>query len=133
MIHPRLATLLLVGWMTSAWPAAAKSPLDRCWAEVRTRVELKPCLERLLQEAERALETALSAADVEARELDRLSSRRAENALKLSISQDAWRAYREAECARRRAAMEPGTGAGDSHLACRIELTQARAVELAEP
>lgn len=75
----------------------------------------------------------MSAAEAAARELDDLTSSRAENARKLAASQGAWRAYVDAECARRRAALEPGTGAGDVQLACRIELTEARAAALAGP
>lgn len=133
MIRVWLATSLMLGDALVAGPAAAAGPLERCWAEVDTRVELQPCLDRLLEEAEAALETAVSAAEAAARELDDLTSSRAGNARKLAASQEAWRAYVDAECARRRAALEPGTGAGDVQLACRIELTEARAAALAGP
>ena len=78
------------------------------------------CLDRLLQLAERDLTQAYAERYVDARAAD--ANRAAEPATAtFRRSADTWRAYRDAECARR--------GAGDAAKACLVELTRRRMLD----
>ncbi|MGH8674026.1 MAG: lysozyme inhibitor LprI family protein [Burkholderiales bacterium] len=79
------------------------------------------CLDTLLQIAEQELTELYARHYVEAREADA----KAGNEAALTAfrkSGDAWRAYRDVECARR--------PAGDERKACTLELTRRRALDL---
>jgi len=79
------------------------------------------CLDTLLQVAEQDLTQAYAQRLQEARELD--AARKSEDSITaFRKTADVWRAYRDAECARR--------GAGDERKACMIELTRRRALDL---
>lgn len=79
------------------------------------------CLDALLQVAEQDLTQAYAQRFQEARELD--AARKNEDSVAaFRRAADAWRAYRDAECARR--------GAGDARKACMLELTRHRALDL---
>ena len=79
------------------------------------------CLDALLQVAEQDLTPAYAQRFQEARGLD--ASRKNEDSITaFRKAADAWRAYRDAECARR--------GAGDERKACMVELTRRRALDL---
>jgi uncharacterized protein YecT (DUF1311 family) len=79
------------------------------------------CLDPLLQVAEQDLTQAYAQRFQEARELD--AARKSEDSITaFRKTADAWRAYRDAECARR--------GAGEERKACMIELTRRRALDL---
>jgi len=79
------------------------------------------CLDALLQVAEQDLMPAYEQRFQEARGLD--ASRKSEDSITaFRKTADAWRAYRDAECARR--------GAGDERKACMVELTRRRALDL---
>ena len=112
---------------------ASESPLARCWKQADTRVELRPCLEKLLQDADDHLQTLQSKVARQAAELDRVMGYRTDNVAKVCASDVRWRAYRDAECDRRALAMSPGTGSGDVYLACRISLANERMKHLGMP
>ena len=114
-------------------PLASESPLARCWKQADTRVELRPCLEKLLQDADDRLQKLQSKVERQAAELDRVTGSRADNVGKVRTSDVRWRAYRDAECDRRAQAMSPGTGSGDVYLACRISLANERMQHLDMP
>ena len=79
------------------------------------------CLETLQNVAEQELTELYAKHTVDARQADAKAGN--ENALNaFRRGADAWRAYRDAECARR--------AAGDERQACMVELTRRRALDL---
>jgi len=97
-------------------------------AQCRRSAEFANCLDGLLQVAEQDLIALYSRHFVEAREADsKAGNESAVTAFRRSA--DAWRAYREAECARR-PAPSTGGGSGDAGKACLVELTRRRALDL---
>ncbi|GMQ96035.1 MAG: hypothetical protein BMS9Abin14_527 [Gammaproteobacteria bacterium] len=112
---------------------SSESPLARCWKQAETRIELAPCLEKLLQDADDRLGRMQSKVKRQASELDRVTGYRSDNVAKFRASDARWRAYRDAECDRQAQAMSPGTGSGDVYLACRITLTNERVKHLGMP
>jgi uncharacterized protein YecT (DUF1311 family) len=79
------------------------------------------CLDTLLQVAEQDLTQAYAQRFQEARELD-AAAKNEDSTNAFRKAAEAWRAYRDAECARR--------GAGDERKACMVELTRRRALDL---
>jgi len=79
------------------------------------------CLDTLLNVAEQELTELYSKYTVDARQADaKVGNENASNAFRRGA--DAWRAYRDAECARR--------PAGDERKACMVEHTRRRALDL---
>lgn len=90
-------------------------------AQCRRSKAAAACLDTLLEVAERDLMDAYAGHFAEARAIDAISKN--ENAAAaFRRSSDAWRAYRDAECARR--------GGGEESKACLIDLTRRRALDL---
>ncbi|MEW6688247.1 MAG: lysozyme inhibitor LprI family protein [Pseudomonadota bacterium] len=90
-------------------------------AQCRRAPEPAGCLEALLQLAEQDLTQLYAQHLVDARAADvKAGDESASNAFRRSA--DAFKAYREAECARR--------GGGDATSACLVELTRRRALDL---
>lgn len=90
-------------------------------AQCRRGTETAGCLDTLLQLAEQDLTQIYARHYVDARELDAAAGNDDRmNAFRRSA--EAFKAYREAECARR--------GAGDVAKACMVELTRRRALDL---
>lgn len=112
---------------------ADETPLHHCWRQASSRIELKPCLERWLRDAEEQLKEAQRKVEMVATELDRVTGDRSKNVELARASDTRWRAYRDAECDRQAEAMSPGTGMGDMYLACRITLTDERVRHLGMP
>ncbi len=84
---------------------------------------LSPCLDALLQIAEQELTQIYASRFQQARETDvAAGNENASNAFRRS--NEAWRAYRDAECTRR------GAAASEAHRACAVELTRRRALDL---
>ena len=103
------------------WMPVPAGPLEQCGGAERGQEDRKDgrtaCLRRLLDAAERDLAAAQ----------DRIGPQGGG----LAESDAAWRAYRDAECARRGAA--PGDGSEDAVLACLIREARERVRELNEP
>jgi len=79
------------------------------------------CLDSLLGIADQELTVLYAKHTVEARQADsKAGDQNASNTFQRSV--DSWRAYRDAECARR--------AAGDERKACLLELTRRRALDL---
>ncbi len=110
-------------------PTGPPSSLAVCYSRSAIRLDVAPCLETALAAAERDLADRLAAARKDAADLDRVTGR-THTAAALEASQRAWLAYRDEECHRRAALVAGGTGEGDIGLACRVDLTSARADEL---
>jgi uncharacterized protein YecT (DUF1311 family) len=93
------------------------------FAQCRRGDGAKPgqCLETLLNLAEQELTELYAKHTVDARQVDaKAGNDNALNAFRRGA--DAWRAYRDAECARR--------PVGDERKACMVELTRRRALDL---
>lgn len=90
-------------------------------AQCRRGSDPADCLDALLQIAEQDLTQIYARHYVEAREAD-FAAKNDDRMNAFRRSADAFKAYREAECARR--------GAGDANKACMVELTRRRALEL---
>jgi uncharacterized protein YecT (DUF1311 family) len=92
-------------------------------AQCRRGANASDCMDSLMQVAEQDLTQIYAKHFVEAREVDsKAGNETAVNAFRRSA--DTWKAYRDAECARRNAAGSP------AHKACFVELTQQRARDL---
>ena len=90
-------------------------------AQCRRGPDAAGCLDSLLQVAEQELTPLYAQHYVDARENDSAAkNENAQNAFRKSA--EAWRAYRDAECARR--------GTADAIKACMVELTRRRALDL---
>lgn len=107
------------------WVPRRDAPvLEQC----RRSPEFANCLDGLLQVAEQDLTALYSKHFVEARETDAKAGN--ESAVTtFRRSADAWRAYRDAECARRSGPSASGAS-GDANKACLVELTRRRALDL---
>ena len=116
--------------MAAGSDEASASPLAYCWKKASMRIELAPCLKKLLADAEDLLNTTHGDVEHEAAELDRVTDYRSKNVARTRASDERWRAYRDAECDRQAEAMSPGTGSGDVYLSCRITLTNDRVRQL---
>lgn len=108
---------------------APPSALAQCYAASATRIGVSDCLRRKVAEADEALAEALAAAQRQAAGLDAVASRSTTLAA-LERSQEAFRAYQDAECTREAAQVGAGTGAADVERDCRVRLARIRIGEL---
>lgn len=98
--------------------------LAQCRRSEELRAQTGSCLELLLRMAEQDLTAIYGLRFQEANE-------RGEQALAAyRKSNDEWRQYRDAECSRRRDFAPAGVSAGDYHMACVVELTRRRALDM---
>ena len=114
-----------------AGPEPAPRSLAECWRWSPSRAELDECLASELLEAERALEAAERGAHEAVRRLTIATGRQSAMAAQ-AASDQAWRAYRDAECDRIAELAAGGSGAGDFYRACLIDRARARIRELGE-
>lgn len=111
---------LLFNWM----PRQNISALAQCRRSEELRPQAGACLEFLLRTAEMDLTQVYASGFQQANE-------RGEQALAaFRKSNDEWREYRDAECARRRDQPPAGVAADDAHLACVVELTRRRGLDM---
>jgi uncharacterized protein YecT (DUF1311 family) len=105
-------------------PRQNVAALAQCRRDEQVRAQARSCLEFLLRTAEQDLTQVYANAFQQAHE-------RGEQALAaFRKSNDEWRQYREAECARRRGQPLAGVPADDVHLACMVELTRRRMLDV---
>jgi uncharacterized protein YecT (DUF1311 family) len=110
-------------------PRANPSALVQCSRDAALRDKPRPCLQTLLQVAENDLMQAYADAFQDARERDHGTG--AEKATDtFRKSNDEWRRYRDAECARRRDRAPRGVSPDDHQLACLVELTRRRGLDV---
>jgi uncharacterized protein YecT (DUF1311 family) len=110
-------------------PRPNASALAQCTRDVAQRAKPRPCLEVLLQVAENDLMQAYANRFQDAREKDHGSG--AENATNtFRKANDEWRQYRDAECARRKDQLPQGIALEDYQLACMVELTRRRQLDM---
>jgi len=93
------------------------------------REKPRPCLDVLLRVAESDLMQVYALQFQDARERDHNAGN--EDAVaSFRKANDEWRQYRDAECARRRDHAPRGVAPDDYHLACMVELTRRRALDM---
>lgn len=110
-------------------PRLNVSAMAQCTRDEGLRAKPRPCLETLLQVAENDLTQAYASRFQDARERD--SGTGKEDSVNVfRRSNDEWRRYRDAECSRRRETVSQGVAADDHQLACMIELTRRRALDM---
>lgn len=98
-------------------PRLDGSTLVSCTRGPETRAKSAECIDALLKLVDQDLTQAYARRFQEARDADaRAGNQNASNAIRKS--NDAWRAYRDAECARR--------GVGDAYQACLVDLGRQR-------
>jgi uncharacterized protein YecT (DUF1311 family) len=110
------------------WLARPNAPvLPQCTRD--PGLKTKGCLEHLLQVAELDLTQVQAMRFQEARERDDAAGN--ENAaIAFRKANDEWRQYRDAECARRREHAPKGVSPEDYQLACTLELTRRRTLDM---
>jgi uncharacterized protein YecT (DUF1311 family) len=110
-------------------PRANASALAQCTRDGALREKPRPCLEVLLQVAENDLMQMYAMRFQDARERDDKTKNEAAIAA-YRKSNDEWRQYRDAECARRRDYTPEGVAADDYQIACVVDLTRRRALDM---
>jgi uncharacterized protein YecT (DUF1311 family) len=105
------------------------SALSQCTRDREYRDKPRPCLEVLLQVAENDLTQSYAMRFQDARELDQKASNEAA-IIAYRKSNDEWKQYRDAECARRRDYAPQGVTADDYQMACVVDLTRRRALDM---
>lgn len=110
-------------------PRANVPALAQCTRDEAMRKQPRPCLELLLQVAENDLTQVYAIRFQESRERDHDAGN--ENLVtSFRKANDEWRQYRDAECARRLDHRPKEVAADDHRLACMIELTRRRALDM---
>ena len=89
----------------------------------------RACLETLLSTAEIDLTQSYAPRYQEARDLDGGTGKEV-FVERFRKANEEWKQYRDAECARRSALVAQGTAAEDLHLACVVDLTRRRALDM---
>ena len=110
-------------------PRQNAAAITHCLRDEGQRAMPRPCLELLMQVAEAELTQVYALGFQEARERD-FNAKAEDFTAAYRKSNDAWRQYRDAECARRRPFAPAGLSAEDYQLACAVELTQRRALDI---
>ncbi|HZO04399.1 MAG TPA: lysozyme inhibitor LprI family protein [Burkholderiales bacterium] len=101
----------------------------QCTRDGSFRDKPRPCLETLLQVAENDLMQIYALHFQDARERDQNAGN--ENLVtSFRKANDEWRQYRDAECARRRDHTPKSVTAEDYQLACMVELTRRRVLDM---
>ena len=110
-------------------PRINASAMAQCTRDRALRGKPRKCLETLLSVAETDLMQAYSAQFQEARERDnKAGNEAAVNTFRKANEE--WRQYRDAECQRRGDHTPKGVAAEDFLLACAVELTRRRALDM---
>jgi uncharacterized protein YecT (DUF1311 family) len=110
-------------------PRLNPSAMAQCTRDDTLRGKPGKCLETLLSVAETDLMQAYSAQFQEARERDNQAGNEAA-ANTFRKANEEWRQYRDAECQRRRDHAPKGVAVEDFQVACAVELTRRRALDM---
>jgi len=108
--------------------AAFADPTLEC-ADASSQVEIGSCVGEMEQRVTRALEASYGFAMQAAKELDDVTGRVVAQPA-LEASQNAWAAYRDAQCDAVGASFGGGSGTGIAITSCRVDLGRARVDEL---
>ena len=118
----------LIAALTVSMTPAIADPTLEC-GQASSQVEIGACVNDMLERVDAALEVALSLASGAAQDLDDVTGR-AVYVPALAASQEAWTAYRDAQCEAVGASFGGGSGTGIGVAACRVGLGRARVAEL---
>lgn len=110
-------------------PRRDASAMAQCMRDDTTRANPRPCLQTLIEVTEADLTQAYASKLTDARQLDVASGNEAPSD-RFRASNKAWLEYRDAECLRRKDQTPAGVDPGDYQLACTIELTRRRLVDV---
>jgi uncharacterized protein YecT (DUF1311 family) len=110
-------------------PRTNASALAQCTRDETLRGKSRSCLEFILHIAEADLTQAYAHRFQEARERDHGTGKEV-SVDTFRKANEEWRQYRDAECARRRDQAPKGAAAEDHQLACSVELTRRRALDM---
>jgi len=110
-------------------PRRDASAMAQCMRDDTTRANPRSCLQTLVEVTEADLTQAYASKLTDARQLDVAAGNEASSD-RFRASNKAWLEYRDAECQRRKEQAPPGVDPGDYHLACTIELTRRRLVDM---
>ena len=110
-------------------PRIDTSAMAQCTRDDALRGKPRSCLETLLSVAETDLTQAYAAHFQEARVRDHKAGNEAA-ANTFRKADEEWRQYRDAECQRRRDHTPAGVAAEDFQVACAVELTRRRALDM---
>ncbi len=116
---------LFFDWLPRAHPSA----LAQCTRDNELRGKPRPCLELMQRIVENDLTQAYAEQFQTARDRDGKSGNEAAIGAFRKANEE-WLQYRDAECARRREHAPTGISPEDHQLACVIDLTRRRAVDL---
>ena len=111
---------LFFNWL----PRQNVAALAQCRRHEELRAKARACLDFLLRTAEQDL------TQVYANGFQQANERGDEALAAFRKSNDEWRQYRDAECARRGSNPPTGVPAEDAQLACKVELTRRRALDM---
>jgi uncharacterized protein YecT (DUF1311 family) len=112
-------------WLPRVHPSA----LVQCTRDNSLRDKPRPCLELILRVAESDLTQVYAERFQSARERDVKAGNEAAGDAFRKANEE-WRQYRDAECERRRDQAPKGVAAEDQELACVVELTRRRALDM---
>jgi uncharacterized protein YecT (DUF1311 family) len=110
-------------------PRANPSALAQCTRDDALRDKPRPCLEFMLNVVEGDLTIIYAHRFQDARERDEGTGKEA-SADAFRKANEEWRQYRDAECARRRDQAPKGVAAEDHQLACMVDLTRRRGLDM---
>jgi uncharacterized protein YecT (DUF1311 family) len=110
-------------------PRRDASAMAQCLRDDTTRASPRPCLQTLIEVSEADLTQAYAARLTESRQRDAAAGNE-EPSERFRASNKAWLQYRDAECLRRKDQPPAGVDPGDYQLACTIELTRRRLVDM---
>ena len=110
-------------------PRRDASALAQCTRDEATRATPRPCLQTLLEVIENDLIQAYSLRLTDARQRDSAAGNE-DSSNRYRASNQEWLQYREAECQRRKDSAPAGVDPGDLQLACTVELTRRRLVDM---
>lgn len=110
-------------------PRRDASAMAQCMRDDTTKANPRPCLQTLLEVSEADLTQVYAARLTDARQIDTAAGNEAASD-RYRASNQAWLQYREAECLRRKDHAPQGVDPGDFQLACTIELTRRRLVDM---
>jgi uncharacterized protein YecT (DUF1311 family) len=110
-------------------PRRDASAMAQCTRDDTTRADPRPCLQTLLEVSEADLTQAYAARLTESRQRDTAGGNEAASD-RYRASNQAWLQYRDAECARRKDGAPAGVDPGVYQLACIVEHTRRRLVDM---
>ena len=110
-------------------PRRDASAMAQCTRDDTTRANPRTCLQTLLEVAEQDLSQAYASRLTDARQRDVAAGNEVWSG-RYRASNKAWIEYRDTECERRKDQTPEGVDPGDFQLACIVELTRRRLVDM---